>query len=118
MSQTPPEPEDLRYAIERFTVDAQRWQDNATTLGNASASAASITVDPLAFGPATWLDMAYVYEQVHQMLTRRLREGSEQFDKIADNLVQASHSDQGTPRGVKMGSAARWRRYRPWSLSP
>jgi hypothetical protein len=54
MSQTPPEPEDLRYAIERFTVDAQRWQDNATTLRDASASAASITVDPLAFGPATW----------------------------------------------------------------
>ena len=89
MSQTPPEPADLRYAIERFTVDAQRWQDNATTLGDASAAAASITVDPLAFGPAVWLDMADTYAQVHQMLVDRLREGGERFAEIADNLIQA-----------------------------
>lgn len=94
MSQTPPEPADLRYAIEQFAVDAQRWQDNATTLGDASAAAASITLDPLAFGPGTWLDMADIYEQVHQMLIDRLHEGSDQFSGISDNLILARDTYQ------------------------
>lgn len=92
MSQTPPEPADLRYAIEQFAVDAQRWQDNADALREASAAAAAITVDPLAFGPSAWLDLPDIYAQVHQMIVDRLREGSERFAEIAENLLQAQET--------------------------
>jgi hypothetical protein len=89
MSQTPPEPADLRFALSKFGEDAKRWDDNARVLGQAARSADALEIDALAFGPAAWLGVPEQYRLVQRMITDRLAEGERRLAEVAEALRTA-----------------------------
>jgi hypothetical protein len=89
MSQIPPEPADLRFALSKFGEDAERWDDNGRVLGRAARSAAALEIAAPEFGPAAWLGVPEQYRLVQQMISERLGEGAHRLADVADALRAA-----------------------------
>jgi hypothetical protein len=94
VSQTPPEPADLRFALSRFGEDAGRWEADGRVLAQAAQNAAALEVEALAFGPAAWLGVPEQYRLVQQMITDRLGEGAQRFADVAAALRSARDTYQ------------------------
>jgi hypothetical protein len=89
MSDTPPDPHQLKVAIGSFTTDAKFWHDLGDTIDKASAGAQGLTINSLAFGPAAPFGIADKYNEVQQMVVDRCKEGGVEFREIAKKLIKA-----------------------------
>jgi hypothetical protein len=91
--QTAPDPNELRYALAQFGLDATRWSDTGRTLGKAAREAQDLTLHAAAFGPgALWL--AGTYDQLQTAISQRLTEGTTVFADVSSNLLEARDAYQ------------------------
>lgn len=89
MTETPPDPQELKFALGKFGEDAKHWDGTKAEMGKAKQSADALDIETLAFGPANWLDMADKYKQVKQMISDRCGEGATEFGEISKALIKA-----------------------------
>jgi hypothetical protein len=94
MTETPPSRQDLRFALGKFTSDAEQWDEHSRLMRNARQAAGALNIDSQAFGPAVPIGVAEKYRQVHQMIIDRCGEAAVEFGAIADNLIKAREAYQ------------------------
>jgi hypothetical protein len=89
MTETPPDPQELKFALGKFGQDAKHWNDTKTEMDKAKQGADALDIETLAFGPANWLGIADKYRQVKQMVSDRCNEGATEFGEIGKALIKA-----------------------------
>ncbi|GAA4630530.1 hypothetical protein GCM10023196_056240 [Actinoallomurus vinaceus] len=94
MTETPPNRQDLGFALGKFALDAAQWDEHSGLMRHAEQAAGALHIDPRAFGPAAFIGVAEKYRQVQQMITDRCGEAAVEFGAIADNLIKARNAYQ------------------------
>lgn len=89
MAEEPPDPTELKAALDKFGDDAKKWDQQHDTMTEAKSAADGLDIDALAFGPFAWFGLSGKYKDVQQMIVDRCNEGATEFDKIAKALIKA-----------------------------
>lgn len=92
MTPQAPDPDALRFALDKFGEDAQRWQESAAVLGAASRVADGLALRILDFGMVPMVHGAY--SEVQQLVVTLLSDGAAEGDAIASSLLAARDTYQ------------------------
>lgn len=87
----PPPKDTIVAALTALRGDAKVWHDNGAELDAAARSAVALSLAPTDFcSLGEEVGLPAVYQELHDKVGRLLREGTGNFDGIADALTQAA----------------------------